>query len=72
MDPVLLARILFAVTIGFHFIFPPLTIGMAWLIFWHMTRYKRSGDEADRMLVRFWTKLFAITFSVGVATGIVM
>jgi cytochrome bd ubiquinol oxidase subunit I len=72
MDPVLLARILFAVTIGFHFIFPPITIGTAWLIFWHMTRYKRTGDETDRKLVRFWTKLFAITFSVGVATGIVM
>jgi len=72
MDPVLLARILFAVTVGFHFIFPPLTIGMSWLIFWHMTRYKRSGDEEDGRLVRFWVKLFAITFGIGVATGITM
>jgi cytochrome d ubiquinol oxidase subunit I len=72
MDPVLLSRLLFAITIGFHFIFPPITIGMAWLIFWHMTRYKKTGDESDKQLVRFWTRLFAITFAVGVATGIVM
>ena len=62
MDPVLLSRLLFAITIGFHFIFPPITIGMGWLIFWHMTRYKSSGDESDKQLVRFWTRLFAITF----------
>lgn len=72
MDPVLLARTQFAFTIGFHFIFPPLTIGLAWLIFWFMTQYKRTGEEIYRSQVRFWTKLFAITFSVGVATGITM
>ena len=68
MDPVLLSRLLFAITIGFHFIFPPITIGSAWLIFWHMTRYKKTRAESDKQLVRFWTKLFAITFSVGVVT----
>ena len=62
MDPVFLSRLLFAITIGFHFIFPPITIGMGWLIFGHMTRYKKTGEEADKQLVRFWTKLFAITF----------
>ncbi len=46
MDPVLLARFQFAMTIGFHFIFPPITIGMAWLIFWFMNRYKKTGDES--------------------------
>ena len=72
MDPVLLARIQFAITIGFHFIFPPLTIGMAWIIFGFMHRYRKTGEERYARHVRFWTKLFAISFAVGVATGIVM
>ncbi len=72
MDPVLLARIQFAMTIGFHFIFPPITIGMAWLIVWFMTRWWRTGEEVYERQARFWFKLFAITFAVGVATGITM
>lgn len=72
MDPVLLARIQFALTVGFHFLFPPLTIGMAWIIFWMMTRYLRTRGELDRNTARFWIKLFTISFVVGVATGITM
>ncbi len=72
MDPVFLARLQFALTVGFHFIFPPITIGMAWLIFWFMTRYKKTGDEIYGIQARFWLKLFAITFAVGVASGITM
>ncbi len=72
MDPVLLARIQFAVTVGFHFIFPPLTIGMGWLIFYFMSRYKKTRDEIFRGIARFWIKVFALTFAVGVATGIVL
>lgn len=72
MDAVLLARIQFGMTIGFHFIFPSITIGMAWLIFWFMNRYKKTGDERFGVHARFWLKLFAITFAVGVATGITM
>jgi cytochrome d ubiquinol oxidase subunit I len=72
MDPVLLARIQFAFTISFHFIFPPLTIGVAWIIFYFMNRYRRTGDPAYAVQARFWIKLFAISFVVGVATGITM
>jgi cytochrome d ubiquinol oxidase subunit I len=72
MDAVLLARIQFALTVGFHFIFPPLTIGLAWIIFWFMNRYRKTGDEAYGAQARFWMKLFAVTFAVGVATGITM
>jgi len=72
LDPVLLARIQFAVTVGFHFIFPPLTIGMGWLIFYFMNRYKKTGDEIIKGIARFWIKVFALTFAVGVATGIVL
>ena len=72
MDAALLARIQFALTVGFHFIFPPLTIGVSWIMFWFMHRYRKTGDERYGRHVRFWLKLFAITFAVGVATGITM
>jgi cytochrome d ubiquinol oxidase subunit I len=72
MDPVLLSRIQFAGTIGFHFIFAPLTIGLAWLIFWIMTRYWRTGAEIYRRMARFWISLFAISFVMGVVSGLTM
>lgn len=72
MDAALLARIQFALTIGFHFIFPPLTIGVSWIIFWFMNRYRKTGDEQYGRQARYWLGLFAITFVVGVATGITM
>lgn len=72
MDPVILARIQFALTIGFHYIFPPITIGMAWLIFWLFVKHRRTGDQFFADCARFWIKIFAITFAIGVATGITM
>ncbi len=72
MDAVLLARIQFALTIMFHYIFPPLTIGMGWMIFMYNTRYQENGNLLFRQLAQFWTKVFAITFVIGVATGITM
>lgn len=72
MDAVLLARIQFAVTVGFHFLFPPLSIGLAWLLVVMEWKGWRTGDEAWVRAGRFFAKLFALTFAVGVATGIVM
>ncbi len=72
MDALTLSRLQFGFTVGFHFIFPSITIGLAWLVFLFMTRYKRSGRQEDRALARFWTKLLVLTFAVGVATGITM
>ncbi|MBF0360409.1 MAG: cytochrome ubiquinol oxidase subunit I [Oligoflexia bacterium] len=76
MDVVILSRIQFAMTIGFHYIFPPLSIGLAWIIFFFLTSYLRSKDkrnaEFNLNISKFWIKLFAITFAVGVATGITM
>jgi len=72
MDPVLLARIQFALTIGFHFIFLPLTIGLAWLIFAFLTKYKNTGEDFYRRVARFWLRLFVVSFAMGVATGITM
>ncbi|NLH48028.1 MAG: cytochrome ubiquinol oxidase subunit I [Myxococcales bacterium] len=72
MDATLLARIQFGVTVGFHYIFPQITIGMAWILFWMMARWVRTGQPLYRRMARFWTHIFALVFAVGVATGIVM
>jgi len=72
MDTALLARIQFALTIGFHYLFPPLSIGLAWYVFWIMSRYRKTGDAFYKGVARFWIKLLALTFAVGVATGITM
>ncbi len=72
MDAVFLSRIQFALTAGFHYIYPQLSIGMGWLIFWIMTKHLRTGRPLYRAMARFWIHIFALTFAVGVATGIVM
>ena len=72
MDAVLLARIQFAVTIGFHFIFPPVSIGLAWLVVAMEWMGWRRADETWARMGKFFGKLLALTFAVGVATGIVM
>lgn len=72
MDAVILARLQFALTIGFHFIFPPITIGLAWLLVILEGIGWRKGDEAYKRAGEFFGRLLALTFAVGVATGIVM
>jgi cytochrome bd ubiquinol oxidase subunit I len=71
-DPVLLARIQFAVTIGFHFLFPPISIGLAWLVVIAEYLGWRRKDPLWVSAARFFGKLLALTFAVGVATGVVM
>jgi cytochrome d ubiquinol oxidase subunit I len=72
LDPVLLARIQFAMTIGFHFIFPPVSIGLVWLLVIIEGIGWRRADEVYIRTGKFFGKLLAITFVMGVATGIVM
>jgi cytochrome d ubiquinol oxidase subunit I len=72
VDTALLSRIQFGLTAGFHFIFPPLTIGMAWLIFFMKSVSLKTGNEDYWKMSRFWVRLFAISFVIGVATGITM
>ncbi|HOD82570.1 MAG: Cytochrome bd-I ubiquinol oxidase subunit 1 [Planctomycetes bacterium ADurb.Bin126] len=72
MDPVLLARWKFALTAGFHFLFPPLTIGLAWVLCWLLWKHYRTGAEVYGRLGRFWLRLFAISFVIGVVTGITL
>ncbi|MGQ9668137.1 MAG: cytochrome ubiquinol oxidase subunit I, partial [Anaerolineae bacterium] len=54
MDPVLLARIQFALTAAFHFLYPPVTIGLAWLIVYIGWRYLRSNDPDYEKMMAFW------------------
>lgn len=71
-DPVLLARIQFAFTISFHIIFPAFTIGLSAFIAVLMVLWRRTGQEKFRTLARFWTKIFAVSFAMGVVSGIVL
>jgi cytochrome d ubiquinol oxidase subunit I len=72
MDTVFLARLQFALTICFHFIFPPITIGLAWLLFTAETIGWRTANQVWVRVGKFFGKILALTFAVGVATGIVM
>jgi cytochrome bd ubiquinol oxidase subunit I len=72
MDAALLARAQFALTVAFHFVFPSITIGLAWLVATSEAIRARTGSEVWERKAAFWTRIFAVTFAVGVATGIVM
>jgi cytochrome d ubiquinol oxidase subunit I len=71
MDPLILARLQFAITTVYHFFFVPLTLGLAWLVAIMHLQYYRTGDETWRRMTKFWGKLFLINFAMGVVTGIV-
>ncbi len=72
MDAVLLARIQFAITIGFHFLFPPLTIGLGWMICIIEAIGWKKQDAVFQTIGNFFGKILGLIFAVGVATGIVM
>jgi cytochrome d ubiquinol oxidase subunit I len=71
MDPVVLARLQFAVTTIYHFFFVPLTLGLSVLVAIMETLYVRTGKEIYKQMTKFWGKLFLINFAMGVVTGIV-
>jgi cytochrome d ubiquinol oxidase subunit I len=71
-DPVLLARLQFAFTIIFHIIFPSFTIGLSAYIATLGVLWIRTGKERFQLLMRFWTKIFAVSFAMGVVSGIVL
>ncbi len=72
MDVEILARLQFAFTIAFHYIYPPLSIGLGLLMVIMEGLYLKTGNKVYETMCRFWTKIFALTFGIGVATGIVM
>ena len=72
LDAVFLARLQFALTIGFHFLFPPITIGLAWLLVIIEGIGWRTKDEVYVRAGKFFARLLALTFALGVASGLVM
>lgn len=72
MDVEILSRIQFAFTVAFHYIYPPLSIGLGLLMVVFESIYIRTKKKEYQVLAKFWTKIFAITFGIGVVTGIVM
>lgn len=71
-DPLLLARIQFAANISFHILFPSVTIGLAWILLYFRTRFTLSGDKDWEYAYNFWVKIFALSFALGVVSGITM
>ena len=72
MDVEILSRLQFAVTIAFHYIYPPLSIGIGVLLVMMEGLFLKTKNPEYEKLTRFWVKIFALIFAVGVATGIVM
>jgi cytochrome d ubiquinol oxidase subunit I len=72
MDAEILARIQFAFTVMFHYIYPPLSIGLGVALVIMESCWLRTGNILYHNMARFWTKIFALTFAIGVATGIVL
>jgi len=72
MSVEILARIQFAFTAAFHYIYPPLSIGLGLMLVMMEGKYLRTGNEMYHRMTRFWVQIFAIIFGIGVATGIVM
>jgi cytochrome d ubiquinol oxidase subunit I len=72
MDVLTLSRIQFGGTIAFHYIYPPLSIGLGLLLVIMEGLWLKTGNPLYHQMARFWTRVFALTFAIGVATGIVM
>ena len=72
MNTEILARVQFAFTVAFHYIYPPLSIGLGFILVIMEGMYLRTGQEAYKLMTKFWIKIFALIFGIGVATGIVM
>lgn len=71
-DTLFWSRLQFAFTISYHYLFPQLTMGLAWIIVYFKWRHLRSGEERFGNAARFWARIFGINFAVGVVTGIPM
>ena len=71
-DPAFWHRIQFAFTLTYHYLFPQLTMGLAWFLVYWKWQALRTGDEKFNQAVRFWARIFGLNFAVGVVTGIPM
>lgn len=71
-DPLLLARLQFAANITFHILFPAISIAMGWFLLFFKTRFVATGEHHWMEAYQFWVKIFALTFALGVVSGITM
>ena len=71
-DALLLSRLQFAANISFHILFPMISIALAWVLLFFKLRFNATGDEKWMNAYRFWVKVFALTFALGVVSGITM
>src|SRR6185436_15557460 len=71
-EALMLARVQFGLNIGFHILFPSITIGLAWIVAWFRIRYERTREDAWLRTYKVWVKVFALTFAMGVVSGITM
>lgn len=72
MDTLLLSRIQFAANISFHILFPAISIALAWFLLFFKIRYTITNDDVWMRIYRFWVKIFALTFAMGVVSGLTM
>ncbi|MCW3478365.1 cytochrome ubiquinol oxidase subunit I [Neisseriaceae bacterium JH1-16] len=72
LDPLVLARIQFGANITFHILFPTISIAMGWMLLFFKLRFNKTRDAAWMDAYGFWVKVFALTFALGVVSGITM
>jgi len=72
MDAIVLARLQFAANISFHILFPTITIALGWTLLFFRWRWLKTHQTAWLLAYRFWTKIFALSFALGVVSGLVM
>src|SRR5947208_11357351 len=71
-EALLLSRVQFGLNIGFHILFPAITIGLAWLLVYFRVRFEQTRDPAWLQSYRLWVKVFALSFAMGVVSGVTM
>src|SRR5947207_2190675 len=71
-EALILARAQFGLNIGFHILFPTISIGLAWMLLWFRLRYQMTRDDAWLRTYKLWVRVFALTFAMGVVSGVTM
>jgi len=72
LNTIAVARVQFGLNIAFHILFPGISIGLAWMLVWFRVRWARTGAPAWQATYKLWAGVFALTFAMGVVSGIVM